>query len=286
MRLQLIILTFLSSFSLNLFSQSAPGYMGKRLNVGYGFNFSPATFGSNGSGSSLFGHTGGHAETGSLAFNSLHEGFIEYAIKTRIMICFSVKYYKSTYDNALNLNVDNVPVKDPASGANIPMSQVDQNPEGYYNITGFNYCLYFKIYHGRFVAPWGGYMLAGITLNTYKCSYDPGLMRIQMQDNSNYPNTTAYLTDFGPQGQFYMRPDVVFGLGKTRVISNRITIDYGFTTQLFALFTTVFDITGGDLSVFTNKPSPTNLNYMEATAPGRIRGANRLNAFIKIGVLF
>jgi len=73
--------------------------MGKRVHVGYGFNTSPALFGANAQNETILGN-GGTAETGSLAFNAIHEGFLEVAASSKWMICFSTRYYKTLYDNA------------------------------------------------------------------------------------------------------------------------------------------------------------------------------------------
>lgn len=280
-----VVFIVLFSISPNLFSQSAPGYMGRRFNVGYGFSFSPATFGPNADGICLFPKKNGHAESG-FAFNVFHEGFIEYAFKTRAMICASVKYYKTTFDNSSEVTANNIPVKAAETGNVTVMNQYEYYPRGTYSITGLNYALYFKIFHKRFVAPWGGYMLVGLTLNTFHCNYDPTIMKLKMSGNdyASGASVTGYLTDFGPQGQFYVRPDILYGFGKTRIIANRVSIDYGFTVQAFSLVTTVAELAFDNANIFA--PRPTNTNYLESTAPVRVRGANKINAFLKVGFIF
>ena len=66
--------------------------MGKRVTAGYGFYFSPALLGSNASESSIIGR--GNAVGGDMAFNTMHEGFLEFAFKKRVSVGFSFKYYK------------------------------------------------------------------------------------------------------------------------------------------------------------------------------------------------
>ncbi len=279
--MRVVIVIFIFSFSLNLFSQKAPGYMGKRFVLGYGFTFSPVTLGTNENGNTLIGHSAGHTNKGWLAFNTFHEGYLEYALKTRIMIGASVKFYKTIFDNYSTIKVNNAVIYNPTTGTSFYSYALENNPQEYYEITGINYCLYFKFYHDRYVAPWGGYFFTGITINTSACFYDPKIMRLKMDNNGSY--TPLYLTNFGEQGQFTARPDVVFGFGKSRILFNRFTIDYGCSAQLFALFSSFWDAIEKDPFSLT---TPSNDNYIQVTTPGRIRGANRLNAYIKLGILF
>lgn len=262
-------------FSSELFSQLGPGYLGRRFQAGYGFNFSPALLGSNGSEASILGR--GNAVGGDMAFNSIHDGFIEFAFKNRTSIGFSCKYYKTTFDNYVDVYMNTN-----YNGNNYTLSGY---PTGFYTIKGLNYTLYFKFYNKRYVAPWGRYFMLGPSINTYKCFYDPSTMRLVGSDYYN-SNTPIYVSDFGPQGQQFARGDILFGWGRTRMAGNRITIDYGINFEVFALGWTLWDSVGEDpLEIFASSTYITNVNYFERTSKRRVREVNRFNVFIKVGVL-
>lgn len=256
------------------FSQLGPGYMGKRFVAGYGFYFSPAILGSNGSQSSIIGR--GNAIGGDLAFNSIHEGFVEFSFKNRTSVGFSCKYYKTTFDNYVDARANTF---DQYGN----YSTFYGRPTGLYDIKGLNYSLYFKFYHKRYVAPWGRYFLLGPVVNTYKCFYDPSTMRI----NTGYGNVNEIvINDFGMQGQQYFRADLMFGWGRNRVIANRVTLDYGINFELIALAFTLWDTIGeSPVDLFSDAGYISNLDYIERTSPRRVREVNRINAYLKIGVL-
>jgi len=260
-----------SILSVNVFPQMGSGYMGKRFQAGYGFHFSPAILGSNGSGESFIGR--GNVPGGDFAVNSIHEGFLEFAFKNRLSIGMSVKYYKTTFDNSVSAQTNVY--------SNYSTYSIYGSPSGIYDMKGLNYSLYFKIFNRRYVAPWGRYFIFGPTVNTYKCFYDPSSMTMSTRDNSN---NGIIINDFGPQGQFFMRPDLLFGWGRTRIVANRITIDYGINFEALALFFTLWDTVSEEANIFDTSPI-TNLNYFERTSKRRIREVNRINAFIKVGVL-
>ena len=251
-----------------------PGYMGKRLVAGYGFYFSPALFGSNGQGSTFFGRGQGNGSDGELAFNVLHEAYVEYALAKRFALGFSAKFYKTSYDNHKLASV-NVPYQ----GTNINYYGY---PDGLYYIKGQNYALYGKLFNRNYIAPWGRYMMFGVNIQRFTCTYNPAEMQLRYTSYSydNYPP----VSDFGPPEQTFTRFDVLFGFGRTRVIFNRIMLDYGFNVNMFALANTLFDNVSADDGIF-NQRNSSNYQYMENTAPWRVRGVNRFNAFLRVGVL-
>ncbi len=269
---RIIFYVLLVVLSEKTFSQLGPGYMGKRLQVGYGFHFSPAILGSNGSGESMIGR--GNATGGDLAFNSTHDGFLEFAFKNRTSIGFTARYYKTTFDNSVSAYAT-------VNSSGYAYS-IGSTPKGFYEIKGLNYGLYFKFYHKRYVAPWGRYFMCGPVINTYKCFYDAS-MNMSTTDYYN-GNAPVYVYDFGPQGQQFVRPDLLFGWGRNRIIGNRITVDYGINFEALALFFTLWDTVSENANIF-DATQITNLNYFERTSKRRVREVNRLNVFIKVGVL-
>lgn len=278
-----IVLCFLVTHVL-VYSQST-GYMGKRLQLGYGFHTSPAIMGSNANNESLIGN-GGSATTGEFVFNTLHEGFLEFAASSKWMICFSGKYYKTTNDNSKAFNSRGY------SGYNTHNIDFSvNNPSGYYTIQGLTYTLYFKYYGARYVAPWGRYVMFGPALNTVTTNYDPKIMTAKATYynpsgsyyNSYYTDTT--ISNFGPTTQKFKGLNFMLGYGRTRIIGNRVTVDYGISIHLFSVMSTLFDIGESPFNIIDRQAEINETNYIERTVKYRVRGVNRCNAFFKIGVL-
>lgn len=267
----------LSAFAFNAFPQLGPGYLGRRFQAGYGFNFSPALLGSNGAGESIVGR--GNVVGGDMAFNSMHEGFLEFAFKNRTSVGFSAKYYKTTYHNGAYAYAQ---YYDPNGGS---YDTPNDPPTGIYTIKGLNYTLYFKFFNKRYVAPWGRYFILGPSINTYKCFYDPSVMYLQYDYYSGFSNSVIKVSDFGPQGQNFFRVDLLFGWGRTRIVGERFTIDYGINFEAIALGYTLWDTIGENPLELFSEVRTTNLNYFERTSKSRVREVNRLNIFLKLGVL-
>lgn len=267
------LIIFFASISTLFYSQST-GYMGKRLLLGYGFHTSPAFFGANAQNETILGN-GGHAESGSLAFNSIHEGYLEFAASSKWMICLSTRYYKTAYDNAKELSY---------SYSNY--SYNSDNPNGYYNIRGLTYTLYFKYFGSRYVAPWGRYVMFGPTINTVKTSYDSRTMNIKAQSYNSGTYSDITITNFGTKEQNYTGVNFMLGFGRSRIIRNRVVIDYGCNLQLISVLAAALDVvTDGASTEIIYRNSITTSNYIENTVKTRVRGINRFNVFLKVGIL-
>lgn len=270
MRTRFFILVFIILNSI-VFSQ-APGHLGKRFSIGYGFHTSPSVFNANGQNQTIIGR-GGSAESGSPAFNAIHELNIEFATSSKWLTCFSARYYKTVYDNAESFNSSQV------SGYSIQSSR----PEGYYNMRGLTYTLYFKYFGKRYVAPWGRYVMFGPTVNTVKTTYDPSEMNIRAYKYNSSTGTSSdtTLAPFGAKEQDFVGVNLMLGIGRSRIYSNRIILDYGFNIHMFSVLSSLFDVTGNRIGGSPITPA----NYIESTVKQRIRGVNRFNLFLKIGVL-
>lgn len=238
------------------FSQT-PGYMGKRFVLGYGLYANPRLL----------------ANGGSRGVNLLHEGYLEFAMKKSISVGFSARFYKAMYTNTREVSA-----RDYYSSYT---SQLDQSPNGFTNIKGRNYALYFKFYKRNYLAPWGKYVLLGVTLNTFESSYDPDNMYVTTTDDYNGQRYT-YLNDFGPTTQSYKRFDIMFGNGRNRIIANRITLDYGYTINLIGLTAALFDASDEPL---LDSDQPRMYDYIETTSAARVRSVNKFNVYLKVGVL-
>jgi hypothetical protein len=248
--------------------------MGKRVFAGYGFNTSPAIFGATAQNETILGG-GGNASSGSMVFNLIHEGFLEVAPSSKYVIGFSVRYYNTAYDNARDLRDYSYSSGYSYVGA----------PSGYYNIRGLSYTLYFRFFGKRYIAPWGRYFMFGPVINTVKTEYDPAVMNVKAYDRytpSYYGNSEVLITDFGNREQTFSGVNLMFGAGRSRIVGKRITLDYGFNTHVFSLASGIFEL--GETGFFS-LGDITHSNYIEKTVKTRVRGINRFNVFLKVGVL-
>ena len=239
-----------------------PGYMGKRFALSYGFYFSPAIVGATANGQTMVGRDNSKSESGSFAFNTLHQLGIEYVLKNRVSVGFATTYYKTMYDNSYSLGYGNAPT-------------------GNYDITGINYALYFKFYRKAALAPYGRYFMIGATLNTTKSTYDPAYMKPKMQSSIPFEN------DFGYTTQKYKMPDLVIGWGKNRILFDRVIIDYGINLQLLGTINALYGPESFDVD-FINvgfMDGVTVSSYIHKTSRLRSREVNKFNVFLKVGVL-
>jgi hypothetical protein len=266
------ILLIILSFAGCIMLAQSTGFMGKRLSVGYGIHTSPAILGGNANNETMFG-TGGSATSGSFAWNFIHEGNLEFAMSSKWMMCFSVRYYKTVYDNAKEVN-----------GNYLSSMSYYGSPSGYYDIRGLTYSLYFKYYGTRYVAPWGRYVMFGPTINTVKATYDPTIMYFNTYD-SYIGSTSTKITNFGTREQTYTGVNLMFGFGRSRIIGNRVIIDYGCNTQIISVITGALNIVTDNAINDITTSKTTNTNYIENTVRTRVQGINRFNVFLKVGVL-
>jgi hypothetical protein len=101
-----------------------------------------------------------------------------------------------------------------------------------------------------------------------------------MYTTSTVANHDTLLSDFGPSPQRFLRGDIMFGWGQSRIIKSKIVIDYGANFQFLALFGGITDLNVGGYSGLTSA------TYIEKTSAVRMHGMNRFNLFIKLGYLF
>lgn len=235
-----------------------PGYMGKKIVVGYGAYVSPVTFGSTANNKSLFGSSYGNSEKGYLRFNFAQEGFIEGAVGKKVSLGFAVRYLKTGYDNRSSI------------------SNFNGRPSGYYTIKAFSYIPYFKVYFGKYLAPWGSYFIMGPVITQMRSQHD-----VYMNIGTTVNNHDTLITNFGSDNVAVYRGDLLIGFGRNRVLFDRVTLDYGFCVQALAALLT-FESVDPELIGGV----PLMQNYIPSTMNYRVRGANRVNVFLKIGYLF
>lgn len=247
-------------------AQKTSGYMGKRFVTGYGLYASPGFVGSGG-------------ET---PLNILHEGWVEYATAKKFMVGFSARFYNAVYSNGRNIDATRSYYYSNANSYS-SYSQTFPSPAGTYDIKAKNYMLYGKVFSGNYLAPWGRYFMFGATFNTFKSTYDPSKMYVELQEyGSNYDYKIVRFSNFGPKEQSFSKFDISFGFGRSKIYGNRIVIDYGYNMNLFAMALVLFD--APDDNILGNEEL-LPAEYIETTSAARIRGVNRFNFFCKVGVL-
>jgi hypothetical protein len=237
------------------FSQT-PGYLGKRAVAGYGIELSPLTYGSNYYGKTVKGN-GGSADEIQFWLNSTHHAFYEYNVRRNLMIGGALKYCRTGYDNQAKVG-----------GINL-------KPIGSYKINAILFQPYFKQYYRRFVAPWGSYVMFGPVITTIISKHTPYMYASEKVNNHD----TLY-TNFGAKRQVHIMGDLMLGFGRSRIINEKIVIDFGFNSQLIALFTSS-GTTNPEDAGYINLPA-----YISETAKIRMRGVNRFNFFFRVGYLF
>jgi hypothetical protein len=204
----------------------------------------------------IYASPGFYGSGGLSAVNLLHEGFVEYAFKKNASLVLSAKFYKAVNKNE----------------ASAYDYQFVGKPGGQIDIKARNYAFYMKFYKRHYLAPWGRYLLLGPSLNTFDVSYDP----------VNTSLWSAGLYGFGEIHQKAMTFDIMFGNGRSRVIANRIVIDYGYKMGVWGMTSFVI----GDILELLNKGNYTAREYNVKTARQRVNEVNRFNIYFKVGYLF
>ena len=238
--------------------------MGRKFVAGYGLYYSPYLFGPD----------------DEVSANTIHEGFVDYALWKRVSLGASVRYFHSISPNRCYAGGH-------VSTTSNYLTKDYQIPTGQISVNGLNYCLYLKFFQPNYSAPWGRYFILGPIMYTYNATYNPNEMYIY-EEPKNYNGNFSEMkkvSDFGSTKQSFISGDVMIGFGRCRVIDNRITLDYGCNANVLAVTTTLFDVApSGDLDII----SPANIpigDYIKRTATSRVRGVNRFNVFLKVGIL-
>ncbi len=219
------------------FTAQGPGYLGKKTAIGYGIEISPVL---------------SDASNG-LPINLIHQLFYENAVKSTVAVGISFRYANTKYDN-----------KAEVTGLGKPTS--------YYRISAFSFSPYFKFFSKKFVAPWGKYWMIGPVLNVALSKHDR-----YMYIPQTIIDHDTLLMNFGPDKQLHNSFDVMVGIGKSRILKDKIVIDYGLNLQIIAL---ISRLKTADYSKVSQE------DYIKYTAINRVRGLNRFNVFLKLGYLF
>lgn len=252
----------------------APGYMGKRVVAGYGFNFNPMLEGSSAQ-NTTFHKQAGSAKDGKFSLNITHTAYLEYAVKPRVSLGMELRYFHTGYDNRQVIaNNNGTEANWFSSGVPTFTLRSYDSPKDFYIIDNFGGVIFMKAFYNKTVAPWGRYFTFGIVYNITTSSHHEFMY---MESKTPDGARDTLLFDFGPPKQSQTSVDLLLGLGRTRIFADRLCLDYGFNTQVLSLVRSFYKFSEDELS---------RENYIERTTQARINALNRVNLFIKLGYVF
>lgn len=234
---KILIIIILNYFISNSLVCQNPGYFGKKLIAGAGIEISPAF----------------SQATHLMPVNLTGKMFVEKAIEHNLSFGIAVNYSNTKYDNRQAIGFLG-------------------SPNDNYQIQNIALMPFFKIYHNKFVAPWGKYFTISPIINTTITQHDDFMYLIKTIENRD-----TLLMDFGGKRQLFQSFDLLVGKGKTRIINDKLALDYGLNIQILGLLKVIM----GD-----NYTSLDTQNYIRQTAMGRVRRLNSINLHLKIGYLF
>lgn len=203
--------------SCSVFSQ-VPGYMGKRLSIGYSNNFFP----------SLLYPSSKSTDRGELGLNTTHCINIDYAIKKRTEFCVSVEFFKSAIARSDGYIYSN-------GTTNYNSAVYAPGDKTFIQLKSTNVSLGFKFFKQGFIAPVGKYRKLEFVLLSDKINYNRNSFYDQY-----YSSDTA-LTAFGTGEYEFKSFAIAFTFGRQRVLFNSIILDTGFrfgvsTNTVFKFF--------------------------------------------------
>ncbi|MFL5764228.1 MAG: hypothetical protein ACJ77K_09820 [Bacteroidia bacterium] len=217
MRKQLVVIFWFCS--LGIFAQVVPpGYLGKRLTVGYGVDLLPAV-----------SPTAGNGD-GGLGLNHSHYLNLEYGVRNRTNFCAYFRYFKTGLAGIGALNY---------SGINVTYEPLSKLPMQF---ASYDIGMALKFFHKGFYAPIGKYRKLGLMAMINKVTYEQS--RFQYYENSK----PKYFS-VGPGEYDFFRMAITYELGIERAIADKFVFDAGLRVavvprRLFqGLGTALFDDT-------------------------------------------
>ncbi|OFY84012.1 MAG: hypothetical protein A3F72_18500 [Bacteroidetes bacterium RIFCSPLOWO2_12_FULL_35_15] len=201
------IIVFLILVSSTVFAQ-VPGYMGKRFVIGYENYFFPA----------FYGPGKNNANPGpsfSPGFNTTHCLNIDYTVKQRMNVCFSLQHLRTGI--AYKGDDYAYPKESKYSGNFSTPAQLTSN-----NI-GFG----FKVFRRGNIAPVGKYQKFEILLFFEKVKYENN--NFTTHEQNYYENVPITL---GTGEYTYRNFAITYSLGKQRIFFNKLVMDYGIRAAI------------------------------------------------------
>lgn len=206
-----LVILFANSFA------QVSGYIGKRAVVSYSNYF-------------MFGFRGPGANYGSAkdefspTLNNTHCLNFEYAQKQRVNICATIQYLKTgiAYDRGQEIGIFASDYVDPyCYPGRTRYKGKFQTPA---QLTSLNFGLGYKLFHKGYIAPLGGYQKVEFIFLFETVKFDNKNFYIESPVNWNYPDV---LVNVGPEQYKYRNVVLAYTLGKSRILFNRLVLDYG-----------------------------------------------------------
>jgi hypothetical protein len=246
--------------ALGKMSAQVPGYMGKRLMLGYSNNFFVTA-------------SGPTARTNEAGFNTTHCFNLEYTIKNRTNLCASFQMFNT--GTMLNKNIE-VSGYDPASQEYLNYTYM-YSPVGDEPIfvSTKTFGIGFKFFPTGSLAPLGKYKKLELLLLFSDVSYSNNSFII----NENYQGTYSRGT-IGAGEYTFKTFALAYTLGRQRVLFDRIVLDYGIQ---FALLPAGFFATlNGDEDFYSNSTIESNFR---SVTNARLFRYNIFNFHLGLGLL-
>lgn len=203
MKNKIVVSLFLISCS--VFSQ-VPGYLGKRLTIGYANYLSP----------SLIYPSSNSTDRYELGLNTTHCINVEYAIKKRTEFCVSVEFNKTGIAREGGYQYSAGGYSDYGSAIYRPG---DKTP---IQLKNTNVSLGFKFFRQGFIAPVGKYQKLEFVLLSNKINYDKN----SFYDQYYSPDTRLPALGMGEYN--FKTFAIALTLGRQRVLFNTLILDTGF----------------------------------------------------------
>jgi hypothetical protein len=173
-------------------AQAVPGYLGKRLTVGYGIDLWPSV---------------SPTATGDAGLNHSHSLNLEYGIRNRTNFCASFRYFKTGLAGVGELDY---------AGQVVTYNPLHKNPM---QLNSYDIGLAFKFFHKGYFAPVGKYRKLGLQMMINKVKYEN--TRFLYRD----PAEKYFTVGTGEISSFNMA--VTYELGVERALSDKLTFDTG-----------------------------------------------------------
>ena len=250
-------------FSVLAYAQ-VPGYMGKRMVVGYSNYMSP----------SLLYPTANSTESYELGINTTHCINVEYSIKKRTNFCFGVQFFKTGLQRETGFEYNQY---DPIYGysyyGTANYYARDKKPM---ELKTTNISFGFKFFNHGSIAPVGKYQKLEFLLLFDKVKYD----RTAFYMGSPIPENKIIGT-IGRGEYDFKSFAIALTLGKQRVLFDAITLDTGvrFGISPNAVLNFISD------DMFSNYSNSTFENQLKINMNSRILTSQLVNFHIGIGFL-
>lgn len=187
-----------------------PGYMGKRLSIGYSNYFMLSAYGPTANASS--------PEIGTIGLNTVHSFNLEYSIKNRTNVCLSVQSGKT----GMNPPEESAQYYDGTSNYNYYTYHYAPRPYKPMQISSLNVGLGVKFFQSGSLAPIGKYRKLELLLLFNHLTYKRDGFTYYDYNNQQYRNLQVGKGDYR-----YKTFAITYTIGRSRVLFDRLVLDGG-----------------------------------------------------------